>query len=85
VLPVPRARCPTRRQRRKSSSTVGVTKPARFASALDGLTWTAIGFLVLVAVLTFLSHDYSGASAAVLLAFVLVFLAARQGEDSNGE
>lgn len=54
---------------------------ASLRSRIDGLTWTAIGFLALVAVLTFLSHDYSGATTAVFLAFVLVFLAARRCED----
>lgn len=53
-------------------------------SQIDGLTWTAIGFLALVGVLTFMHHDYSSASTAVLLAFVLVLIALRHGEDEPG-
>ena len=48
---------------------------------IDGLTWAAIGFLGFVAVVTAVSHDYTGSSTAVFLAFVLLVLALRHGEE----
>jgi hypothetical protein len=39
-------------------------------SQIDGPTRVAVGFLAVVAVLTFLSHDHSGASTAAFVAFV---------------